>query len=107
MAMRIDVEERRPADALYHAVSAPGLGVWRSSDPKVKVYKYLKQVTNLSSPASYRALVRFRWLGAKGHVLRRAERLTARCVQPAPPPETTGSSAEAPTPGATAPSVGA
>jgi hypothetical protein len=107
MAMRIDVEERRPADALYHAVSAPGLGVWRSSDPKVKVYKYLKQVTNLSSPASYRALVRFRWLGAKGRVLRRAERLTARCVQPAPASEATGSSAETLTPSGTAPSVGA
>src|SRR6476659_5246698 len=42
MAMWIDLEERRPADALYHAVNASGLGVWRSSDPKVKVYKYLK-----------------------------------------------------------------
>ena len=66
MAMRIDVQERMPGEALFHTVSAPGLGVWRGSDPKVKVYKYLKQVTNLSSPASYRALVRFRWLNAKG-----------------------------------------
>ena len=32
----------------FHAVSAPGLGVWRAADPKVKVYKYLKQVSNLS-----------------------------------------------------------
>jgi hypothetical protein len=107
MSMRIDVEERRPGQALYHAVIAPGLGVWRASDPKVKVYKYLKEVTNLSSPAYYRALVRFRWLGAKGHLLRRAERLTVRCVQPAPPSEATGSSPETPTPSATAPSVGA
>jgi hypothetical protein len=87
MAMRIDLEERMPGEALFHAVSAQGLGVWRAADPRVKVYKYLKQVTNLSSPASYRALVRFRWLGVKGHVLKRAERLTARCLQPAPPPE--------------------
>jgi hypothetical protein len=107
MSMRIDVEERRPAEAQYHAVSAPGLGVWRASEPKVKVYKYLKEVTNLSSPASYRALVRFRWLGAKGHLLRRAERLTARCVQPAPPSEATAPSTATPTPSATALSVGA
>ena len=86
MAMRIEVQERVPGEALYHAVSAPGLGVWRESDVKVKIYKYLKQVTNLSSPASYRALVRFRWLGARGHVIRRAERVTSRCVQPAAPP---------------------
>jgi hypothetical protein len=86
MAMRIEVQERVPGGALYHTVSAPGLGVWRESDLKVKIYKYLKQVTNLSSPASYRALVRFRWVGARGHVIRRAERATPRCVQPAAPP---------------------
>jgi hypothetical protein len=94
MAMRIEVQERVPGEALYHTVSAPGLGVWRESDVKVKIYKYLKQVTNLSSPASYRALVRFRWLGARGHVIRRAERATSRCVQPAPPPPAAPPSAQ-------------
>lgn len=87
MAIRIDVEERAPGDAEFHTVVAPGLGVWRPSDPKVKVYKYLKQVTNLSMPASYRGLVRFRWIGPKGHVLKRAERLTAKCLQSAPEAE--------------------
>jgi hypothetical protein len=85
MAMRIEVQESLPGQAGYHTLSAPGLGVWRDSDPKVRIYKYLKQVTNLSAPASYRALVRFRWLGAKGHVLKHAERLTSRCEQPAAP----------------------
>ena len=59
--------------------------MWRGSDPGVKAYKYLKQVTNLSAPAFYRAVVRFRWLNARGHLIRRAERHTARCVQPALP----------------------
>lgn len=86
MTMRIEVQERLPGDALYHTVSAPGLGVWRQSDARVKIYKYLKQVTNLSAPASYRALVRFRWVGARGHVIKRAERVTPRCLQPAAPP---------------------
>ena len=86
MAMRIELQERMPGDARYHTIVAPGLGVWRASDAKVKIYKYLKQVTNLSSPALYRAHVRFRWLGAGGHVIRRAERTTPRCVQPASPP---------------------
>ena len=83
MAMRIDVEERVPGEAAFHAVTAPGLGVWRSADPKVKAYKYLKQVTNLSSPATYRGFVQFRWVGEKGHTIKRAERITARCLQPA------------------------
>jgi hypothetical protein len=87
MTMRIDVEERVPGETAFHAVTAPGLGVWRSADPKVKTYKYLKQVTNLSSPASYRGFVQFRWIGDKGHVIKRAERMTARCLQPAVPSE--------------------
>ncbi len=105
MAMRIDLEQRAPGELEFHTVTSSGLGVWRSSDPKVKVYKYLKQVTNLAAPASYRGLVRFRWLNAKGHVIKRADRLTSRCLQPgAPEPTepsppsstTTNSSATAP-----------
>jgi len=108
MAMRIDVDERMPAETTYHTVSAPGLGVWRLSDPRVKIYKYLKQVTNLSSPAVYRAFVRFRWLGPRGHVIKRAQRFTGSCVQPAAPstspPEGVASSSasSAPAGGATA-----
>ncbi|HWX75441.1 MAG TPA: hypothetical protein VNZ05_09050 [Solirubrobacteraceae bacterium] len=83
MTMRVDVQEALAGEISYHAIVAPGLGVWRESDAKVKIFKYLKQVTNLSSPARYRALVRFRWLGAHGHVIKRAEHLTPRCVQPA------------------------
>ena len=66
-------------------VAAPGLGVWRASDPGVGVYKYVKQVTNLSAPADYRGLVSFRWQGAHGHMIKRDERRTRRCSQPAPP----------------------
>jgi hypothetical protein len=103
MSMRIDVEERVPGETTFHAVTAPGLGVWRSADPKVKTYKYLKQVTNLSAPASYRGFVQFRWIGDKGHVIKRAERMTTRCLQPATPsepPEPTEPSATSPSSGA-------
>jgi hypothetical protein len=94
MAMRVDVQQRLPHEALFHTLSAPGLGVWRSSGLKVKVYKYLKQVTNLSARAVYRALVRFRWLNAKGHVIKHAERLTPACAQPAAPPSQSPSSSQ-------------
>jgi hypothetical protein len=49
----------------------------------VKIYKYVKQVTNLGAPAAYRAVVRFRWLGEKGRALKHAELHTPRCQQPA------------------------
>jgi hypothetical protein len=82
MEMRIDVAERMPDEAGYHTLSAPGLGVWRSSAPSVKVYRYLKQVTNLAGPAFYRGVVHFRWLGAHGRLLAFAVLHTRRCEQP-------------------------
>jgi hypothetical protein len=82
MEMRIDVAERMPEEVSYHTLSAPGLGVWRSSAPGVKVYRYLKQVTNLSGPAFYRGVVRFRWLSSRGRLLATAILHTRRCEQP-------------------------
>jgi hypothetical protein len=86
MAIRIELLERMPGEAGYHAVAAPGLGVWRASAPGVSVYKYVKQVTNLSAPADYRGLVGFRWQGLRGRTIKREERRTRRCSQPAPEP---------------------
>jgi hypothetical protein len=85
MEMKIDVLERMPEELRFHTVSAPGLGVWRSSSQGVKLYKYLKQVTNLSAPAFYRGAVRFRWLNARGRLMKAVELRTARCEQPASP----------------------
>jgi hypothetical protein len=86
MSMRIELLERTPGETGYHPVLAPGVGVWRTADVGVKTYKHLEQVTNLSAPASYRALISFRWEGPRGRVVRRDERRTPRCVQPAPAP---------------------
>lgn len=86
MTMRIELLERMPGETSFHAVTAPGLGVWRASDPGVRIYKYVKQVTNLSAPADYRGLVTFRWQGPRGRTLKREERRTRRCAQPAPEP---------------------
>ncbi len=85
LEMRIEVLERLPRELIFHTVSAPGLGVWRTAAPGVKTYRYLKEVTNLAAPAAYRAAVRFRWLNAKGKLIRSAELRTERCLQPASP----------------------
>jgi hypothetical protein len=101
MAMRIDLAERPPDAISYHLVNAPGLGVWRYSAAGVKAYRYLKQVTNLGGPAFYRAIVRFRWLSSRGHLLATATLHTKRCEQPA-------TSVQTPNPGASAgPALGA
>src|ERR1700684_538095 len=80
MGMRIELQQRMRGETEFHTIPAPGFGVWRASEAGVKIYKYVKQVTNLDAPAAYRAVVHFRWLGEKGHVLKRAELHTPRCV---------------------------
>jgi hypothetical protein len=82
MAMKIVLEERTRGEAEYHPVPGPGFGVWRPSEPGVKIYKYVKQVTNLAAPAVYRTTVKFRWVGDKGKVIKRAELRSSRCFQP-------------------------
>ncbi|HWX96671.1 MAG TPA: hypothetical protein VNZ01_07445 [Solirubrobacteraceae bacterium] len=83
MSIRIELQERLAGEPAFRNVAAPGLGVWRAAAPGVKVYRYIKQVTNLSAPAVYRAAVRFRWLNTKGKLIRGIERRTPVCVQPA------------------------
>lgn len=96
MEMRIDVLERLPHEAEYHAVVAPSLGGWRMAAPGVKSYRYLRQVTNLSAPASYRGEIRFRWLNAKGKLIKALELRTPRCLQPqSPGGQSTGEEAAA------------
>lgn len=95
MAIRIEIQEQISGEALFHTITAPGLGVWRVSDPGVKTYRYLKQVTNLFAPASYRARVRFHWLNAKGRLMRSNERHTPKCRQPPATPFPASASSEA------------
>lgn len=82
MAMKINLEERTRSEAEYHVVAAPGFGLWRTSEPGVKIYKYVKQVSNLAAPAAYRVAVKFRWVGDKGKVIKRADLRSSRCFQP-------------------------
>jgi hypothetical protein len=82
MEIKIELQQRMRGESEYHTIAAPNLGIWRGSEPGVKIDKYVQQVTGLSTPAAYRALVEFRWLGEKGHVLKRAELHTAHCLQP-------------------------
>lgn len=80
MAMEILVQEQAPGEAAFHTL--PGApGGWRRSEGGVKIYKYVRQVTDLPAPGAYRALVLYRWLNEKGHVIKRVTRHTPVCVQ--------------------------
>ena len=82
MAIQFEVQERSPAATAWSTVVDPGLSNWRQSEPGVKIFKYVKQVTNLAAPADFRAVVRYRWSDGKGHVIKHAMRRTPVCVQP-------------------------
>jgi hypothetical protein len=88
MEISIGLLERVPGEGGYRLVSAPGLGGWRTSAAGVKTYTYIKQVTDLAAPAFYRGAVRFRWLNAKGRMIKAEEMRTPRCEQPAVPAST-------------------
>ena len=63
-------------------VVAPGLDQWLSSGFGVSRYSYSKTVLNLSAPAEYRMVVRFRWLDAAGETLKRSRATSRVCRQP-------------------------
>jgi hypothetical protein len=83
MEIRIDLLERGQGEAAFHVVVVPEFGLWRTSAQGVGVYRDNKKATDLAGPAVYRGAVRFRWLNAKGRVMRTAELRTPRCAQPA------------------------
>jgi hypothetical protein len=86
MAMRIDVEQRAPGHLFFRRVEgagSPGLGAWRASEPGVQIFKDVKQVSNLAAQLEYRAVVRFRWSGPQGIVMKREVLRTPACRQPA------------------------
>lgn len=80
LGLRFDLYGRSGAGG-FRRVAGAGLGVWTYSDRGVGGYVVRKTVNNLPTPAIYRMVVRFRWVGAHGRVLRSAQRITGRCAQ--------------------------
>ncbi|HWI73013.1 MAG TPA: CARDB domain-containing protein [Baekduia sp.] len=71
----------------YKKLSVPGWGGWEKSYPGKQGFVFTKRIEALTAPAAYRAIVTFRWLDAKGHVLRTTSRTSAACEVPDPRPD--------------------
>jgi hypothetical protein len=84
MQMRFVLERLRPRDAHWRRMPAvpPGFEAWETTARGRAGFVFHKRVDGLLVPASYRAVVRFRWLDARGRVVRRAIRRTLACAQP-------------------------
>ncbi|MDX6729695.1 MAG: hypothetical protein QOK49_4500 [Baekduia sp.] len=87
LQMRFLLAQRLGAAGPYKSVAVPGWGAWEKSDPGRAGFVFTKRVESLAAPASYRAVVTFRWTDQKGHTLRTATRTTTACVQPDPRPD--------------------
>ena len=66
----------------WRRVDAAGFDTWLTSLEGVRRYTYAKTVINLSAPAAYRTVVRFRWLDADGEVVKSSRVTSENCRQP-------------------------
>src|ERR1700704_1330090 len=71
-----------PRALAFRRAAAPGLGVWKRADAGVGRLKFKQKVEALTAPATYRAVVSFRWINANGRVFARAQHVTPICQQP-------------------------
>jgi hypothetical protein len=88
MQMRFTLQARTP-DAGWAKVPAPGFRAWITAPRGLGLFLYDKTVDQLLAPASYRAVVDFRWRNAAGRVIRRARVTSRSCHQPDPRPDLT------------------
>ena len=85
MSVRFTLEES-VAGGRYAAVSAPGLGVWRTSRTGVRAFAYRQRVKALAEGSAYRVKVQYRWHRRDGSVLKTAQRRSKSCRQTDPLP---------------------
>jgi hypothetical protein len=81
MQVRFSLQVREDALHGWRRIVAEGFDTWLTSLPDVRRYTYARTVLNLAAPATYRTIVRFRWIDADGAVVRSARVTSAGCRQ--------------------------
>jgi hypothetical protein len=81
MQMRFTLQTRSPGEPSWRKLPAAGFGKWLTSNAGIGRYVYTKRVIELEAPASYRTLVKFRWLDADGDRVASAKSTSAVCHQ--------------------------
>lgn len=87
MSVSFELFERTSATSPYVAVTAPGFGVWQSSKRGIASFTANENVVDLPAPASFRAVVHYRWLSRHGRVIHSDERVTPACVEAVAEPD--------------------
>ena len=82
MQMRFTLQAQTPDDPRWRKVDASGFGEWITVPSGFTKYTYDKTVQQLLAPASYRAVVHFRWRNAHGKQIRSERAVSGICRQP-------------------------
>ncbi len=82
MQMRFTLQALTPDEPRWRKVDALGFGEWITVPSGFRKYTYDKTVQGLLAPASYRAVVHFRWRDARGKLIRRERAVSGMCRQP-------------------------
>src|SRR3954465_8117969 len=80
MAMRFTLIDRA-GDGPPNVIDSPALAQWRKSNKGVRRFGYAQQVAGLEKDGAYAVQVQFRWLGARGQVIRSVKRASGTCRQ--------------------------
>jgi CARDB len=82
MQMRFALQARQPKSKHWTGVKGPGLNSWVTSNSGVARYSFSKRIENLAAPATYRVVVRFRWLDAHNRRIDNDQVTSKVCFQP-------------------------
>ena len=82
MQLRFTLQVSTPDDSRWRKVDAPHWGTWITVPPSFGKYTYTRTVEDLLPPASYRALVNFRWKDRRGRTIRSERAFSQTCRQP-------------------------
>jgi hypothetical protein len=82
LKMRFTLQARKAGKKAYRRVAAPGFSGWTTADPGTSRYVFTRRVEGLIGPARYRAMVRFKWLDARGKTILTARKFSKACRQP-------------------------
>jgi hypothetical protein len=81
MQMRFTLQASTPDAPRWRAVPLPNFGGWISAPANLGKYTYDKTVQDLLAPASYRAVVDFRWRDRSGKTVRTERAISPVCKQ--------------------------
>jgi hypothetical protein len=82
MQLRFTLQAQTPDDTRWRKIDAEGFGTWITVPPAFAKYTYAKTVQDLLAPASYRAVVDFRWRDRRGKSIRTEKAISPVCKQP-------------------------